>query len=65
MAWVTPQYSKVRVNRAGELMVRGTPADFPDMDDYISEYFDALDIVNNWRSSHRHAILCGLGLDQG
>lgn len=52
MAWVTPLYSKVRVNRAGDLMVRGKPADFADMDEYLGEYFEALDIVNNWRSSH-------------
>jgi ppGpp synthetase/RelA/SpoT-type nucleotidyltranferase len=52
MAWVTPQFSKVKVNRAGEMMVRGKPADFADFDEYLGEYFDALDIVNNWRSSH-------------
>ena len=52
MAWVTPQYSKVSVNRAGELMVRGKPADYDDIDEFTDAYFEALDIVNNWRSSH-------------
>ena len=52
MAWVTPQYSKVRVNRAGELMVRGKPSDYADPAEFWGEYFEALEIVNNWRSSH-------------
>jgi hypothetical protein len=52
MAWVTPQYSKVAVNRAGELMVRGDPSDYEETNDYWDHYFDALEIVNNWRSSH-------------
>lgn len=52
MAWVTPQFSKVQVNRAGELLVRGKPADYEDPDKFIDAYYDALDVVNNWRSSH-------------
>ena len=52
MAWVTPQYSKATVNRAGEFLVRGKPADYEDPDDFMDAYFEALDIVNNWRSSH-------------
>jgi ppGpp synthetase/RelA/SpoT-type nucleotidyltranferase len=52
MAWVAPQYARVRVNRAGETIVRGKPADYADYNEYLSNYFAALDIVNNWRSSH-------------
>jgi hypothetical protein len=52
MAWVTPQYSKVKVNRAGDTLVRARPADFADINDYWIAWFEALDVVNNWRSSH-------------
>jgi ppGpp synthetase/RelA/SpoT-type nucleotidyltranferase len=52
MAWVTPQYSKVRVNRAGELLDRGHMAGYEDPDEFFDAYYNALDIVNNWRSAY-------------
>jgi hypothetical protein len=43
MAWVVRQFSKTRIDRAGEMLVRPHPG--PELD-------EALEIVNNWRSSH-------------
>jgi hypothetical protein len=60
MAWAVPQFSKQQVNKAGEILVREDP-DFSDLapDDRVNaedaawfEYFEALDVINNWRSSH-------------
>jgi len=52
MTWVVPQYTKRRVNWAGEILVRGDATAYPEVNAYLADYFDALDIVNNWRSSH-------------
>jgi len=52
MTWVIPQYTKRRVNWAGELLVRSDPETYPDFGSYWDHYFEALDFVNNWRSSH-------------
>jgi len=46
MDWVSPQYSRSRVDRAGALLA----SDFVDVD--FDEYDDALTVINNWRSSH-------------
>src|SRR5258708_18822347 len=44
MKWVIRQYSKTRIDRAGETLFAGTvPED---------ELNTALEIVNNWRSCH-------------
>jgi hypothetical protein len=60
MAWAVPQFSKQQVNKAGDILVR----EFPDFSDLAAEdragaedaawfeYFEALDVINNWRSSH-------------
>jgi ppGpp synthetase/RelA/SpoT-type nucleotidyltranferase len=60
MAWTTPLYSKNKVNWAGGIIVRPvrvfddlvpdqrTDAEAAEM----MQYFEALDVVNNWRSSH-------------
>jgi Region found in RelA / SpoT proteins len=44
MDWVSPQYSRSRVDSAGEIL-RSEPIDSQKMD-------EALTIINNWRSSH-------------
>src|SRR6516225_7416782 len=60
MAWAVPKFSKQKVNQAGEILVREEP-DFSDLAaderhgaeyDSLIEYLDALDVINNWRSSH-------------
>lgn len=44
MAWIEPEYSKKTVSRAGDkLLAEGTSEE---------EYLTALNIINNWRSSH-------------
>ncbi|WP_426433694.1 RelA/SpoT domain-containing protein [Bradyrhizobium genosp. P] len=64
MAWAVPKHAKKRVNWAGQILVVEPPefvfvegADDDDLEvnqDYYAwsqEYYAALDIINNWRSS--------------
>src|SRR5580692_2864272 len=44
MDWVSPQYSRKKVDAAGEVFA----SDNPDYD----ALNDALTVINNWRSSH-------------
>jgi Region found in RelA / SpoT proteins len=44
MEWVSPQYSRSQVDKAGEVLIRPHPA--------ADELNDALTIISNWRSSH-------------
>ena len=46
--WTTPQFSRQQVNRAGEILIG--PNVSPE------ELEDALQIVNNWRSSHAYPL---------
>jgi ppGpp synthetase/RelA/SpoT-type nucleotidyltranferase len=46
MDWVTPQFSRGEVDRAGQIL----SADWKEID--YDEYWHALDVINNWRSSH-------------
>jgi ppGpp synthetase/RelA/SpoT-type nucleotidyltranferase len=48
MAWVTPLYSKERVKRAGVTLFNDNATD--------DEYEEALQILNNWRSSHSYPV---------
>jgi hypothetical protein len=50
MDWVSPQYSRSRVDRAGALLASASDSDFVDVD--FDEYDDSLTVINNWRSSH-------------
>lgn len=60
MSWAIPKHAKKRVNWAGKMLVTEPPETARDeygrgSDEYyawLQEYFEALDIVNNWRSSH-------------
>jgi Region found in RelA / SpoT proteins len=49
MAWARPEYSKRRVNDAGGLIANYAWSE--DLDE-LGQYLQALEIVNNWRSSH-------------
>lgn len=51
MAWATPQNAKNQVDMAGKIIVRGD-TDVGWYFDNMDEYFRALSVVNNWRSSH-------------
>lgn len=54
MPWTTPAHSKSRVDRAGAALVADAPSSMP-ADLRIEIYqrgLAALDVVNNWRSSH-------------
>ncbi|WP_248744017.1 MULTISPECIES: RelA/SpoT domain-containing protein [unclassified Pseudomonas] len=48
MAWVIPIYSKERVKRAGATLFNENATD--------EEYEEALQILNNWRSSHSYPV---------
>jgi hypothetical protein len=53
MVWTVPKYSKNVVNRAGRKITDQPPAmTDEESDEWIADYFLALDVVNNWRSSH-------------
>jgi ppGpp synthetase/RelA/SpoT-type nucleotidyltranferase len=55
MAWAVPRFSKKKVNWAGRAIALPAPEVNHELDEYqawMYEYYDALDIVNNWRSSH-------------
>jgi ppGpp synthetase/RelA/SpoT-type nucleotidyltranferase len=51
MAWALPKYSKKQVNKAGEYLTTGENFDGL-YDEWIDKYESALEVVNNWRSSH-------------
>lgn len=48
MAWVTPQYSKKKVMKAGSTLFDDKATD--------EEFEEALIILNNWRSSHSYPV---------
>ncbi len=48
MAWVTPQYSKTKVTKAGAALFDENATD--------EEFEEALLILNNWRSSHSYPV---------
>jgi ppGpp synthetase/RelA/SpoT-type nucleotidyltranferase len=50
MTWMTPQFSRKRVDSAGDLLVSGTI--------WTVEIDDAFAVINNWRSSHSYALHC-------
>src|SRR5262245_40890516 len=58
--WAVPQHSKNKVNGAGSFLLISPPAhvwdeDGNQTDEYWAwshQYFDALDVINNWRASH-------------
>jgi hypothetical protein len=50
MAWSTPEYAKKRVNSSGRLILMD--ASELEEGDMWDDYFNALGVVNNWRSSH-------------
>ena len=49
MAWVTPQYSKKKVMRAGSTLFDENASD--------EEFEEALVVLNNWRSSHSYPVM--------
>jgi hypothetical protein len=49
MEWATLQYSKKAVTRAGQVLVNANA--IPDPFD-ADAYFEALDVINNWRACH-------------
>jgi ppGpp synthetase/RelA/SpoT-type nucleotidyltranferase len=57
MAWAVPKYAKKRVNWAGKTILIPNPEDEWGFEsdqyfDWVQNYIEALDIINNWRSSH-------------
>jgi ppGpp synthetase/RelA/SpoT-type nucleotidyltranferase len=56
MAWSVPQYSRNKVNLAGEILIgpyqEGVDYSSPEFGEYWTRYTNALEIINNWRSAH-------------
>jgi len=52
-----PEYSKAKVNAAGEVLRRAFNDDWQNWDDARwDEYNEALDVINNWRSAHGYPL---------
>jgi len=51
MEWISPQYSKSQVNKAGRFLV-AAGGDVVDWMDFIN----AQEVVNNWRASHNYPL---------
>jgi ppGpp synthetase/RelA/SpoT-type nucleotidyltranferase len=59
MAWVKPQYSKARVDWAGEILCCSLRSQSSNLEAYFNanlEYETATDIVNNWRAVHSYPL---------
>lgn len=54
MAWAKPLYTKGRIDWAGEILAKENP--FADGNIAIDEYFEAVDIVGNWRAIHSYPL---------
>src|SRR5262245_37980993 len=62
MEWAVPKYAKKRLNWAAKMRLVEEPYSdwaFPELvhenheyQAWVTEYLTALDIINNWRSSH-------------
>ena len=50
MAWATPEYTRGRVNVAGDRLI--ITGDF-----WLQDWKDALTVINNWRASHAFPVL--------
>ena len=50
MAWATPEYTRGRVNVAGDRLI--ITGDF-----WLQDWKDALTVINNWRASHAFPLL--------
>jgi ppGpp synthetase/RelA/SpoT-type nucleotidyltranferase len=57
MPFVTPQYSRKRVNAAGDTFVKLNSEGWWSSKETRDAYFDYLDVINNWRSSHSEPLL--------
>jgi ppGpp synthetase/RelA/SpoT-type nucleotidyltranferase len=50
--WAVPKFAKGEVNRAGIFVAKH----FANADPYLEEFYDAMQVVNNWRSSHSYPL---------
>ncbi|WP_109486649.1 RelA/SpoT domain-containing protein [Occallatibacter savannae] len=54
MAWAKHQYTKGQIDRAGDILSHENP--FENNPLGADEYFEAIDIVNNWRAVHGYPL---------
>jgi ppGpp synthetase/RelA/SpoT-type nucleotidyltranferase len=57
MPFATPEYSRNRVNAAGDALITLRAERWWRSQQTIAEYYKALDVINNWRSSHSGPLL--------
>jgi ppGpp synthetase/RelA/SpoT-type nucleotidyltranferase len=58
MEFTVPAFKRERVNIAGRKLVEAIDADWESWDDFDwDEYYDSLDVINNWRSAHAYPLL--------
>ena len=57
MAWVVPQHSRGRIDAAGDELVAGAQFETDvSGETWLAKYDEALQIINNWRSSHSYPL---------
>jgi len=59
VAWVSPKYSRGDVDRAGDTLITQTLRESASAEEggaLFDEYRSALEIINNWRSSHSYPL---------
>ncbi len=57
MPFLTPQYSRQRVNAAGNTFAKVSVKDRYATRESLNAYYEAIDVINNWRSSHSGPLL--------
>ena len=57
MTWATPLHTRAEVDKAGDVLKAwNTPSDHDMLVDEWLEWLDALEVINNWRSSHSYPL---------
>jgi ppGpp synthetase/RelA/SpoT-type nucleotidyltranferase len=57
MAWAKPKYGKGKIDAAGEMLLREDELSANIFDpEFVAKYYEAVDIVNNWRASHSYPL---------
>ena len=57
VAFAVPLYSRSRVNAAGDTLIRLSGRKKWDSSENVEAYFNAVGVINNWRSSHSGPLL--------
>jgi ppGpp synthetase/RelA/SpoT-type nucleotidyltranferase len=58
MAWAKPQYSRTKIDLAGEMLLLGVQAglEFASFMEAVENREDAIEVINNWRAVHSYPL---------